>query len=375
MTPRREPRLISPRALRHNGPARRTTTSPEGNAVSAIQQAIHNLSVNDPLEADLAGQVASEILEGLATPAQIGAFLVALRIRGERPEHLGAFVRAMRAYATPVDVPHRDRLVDTCGTGGDHLGTFNISTAAAIVAAGAGGRIAKHGNRAVTGAAGSGSADVLAALGVRIDCTPECSVACLEECGLAFFFAPAYHAAMRHAGAPRREIGVASILNLLGPLANPAGTMRQLIGVGAPELTEIFANVLATLGADHVMVVHGTDGMDEITLTGPSRITQYRGGVLRTFTFQPAEHGLPLCRLEELQAPGDAATRADFIRAILAGESGPRRDITLLNAAAALIVGDVAPDFTEGLRRAAESIDSGAAARVLDSLARISSAA
>ncbi|MCE5228975.1 anthranilate phosphoribosyltransferase [bacterium] len=340
---------------------------------SAIQQAIHNLSVDLPVDGELTGLVAAEILEGKATPAQIGAFLVALRIRGERPEHLGAFVKAMRQFATPVEVPYRDKLVDTCGTGGDSLNTFNISTAAAIVAAGAGAKIAKHGNRAATGAPGSGSADVLAALGVNISCTPECSVQCLRECGLAFFFAPAYHAAMRFAGPARREIGVRSIMNLLGPLANPAGTMRQLIGVGAPELTEVFAHVLATLGAEHVMVVHGSDGMDELTLTGPSRVTQYRGGAVTTYQLKPEDYGLQRCRLEDLQCGGPAEERAAVIRAILDGQRGPRRTITELNAAAALIVGDRAGTFEEGLRLAARSIDTGAAKQVLQKLAAISS--
>jgi anthranilate phosphoribosyltransferase len=342
--------------------------------MSAIQKAIHNLSVNERVDAELAGEVAVEILEGQATAAQIGAFLVALRIRGEQPEHLGAFVRAMRTFATPIEVPYRDRLVDTCGTGGDGLGTFNISTAAAIVAAGAGAKIAKHGNRAVTSAPGSGSADVLAALGVCVDCSPETSVRCLTECGLAFFLAPAYHAAMRHAGAPRREIGVRTILNLLGPLANPAGTMRQLIGVGSPELTEIFARVLSELGADHVMVVHGMDGMDELTLTGPSRVTEFRDGNVHTCIFKPEEYGLKACAMADLQCGQDAEERGQVIRHILNGEDkGPCRTITELNAAAALIVGGQAGDFSSGLKLAGEAIDSGAAARVLEQLATISS--
>lgn len=342
--------------------------------MSAIQQAIHNLSVNTPVDGELAGQAAVEILEGQATAAQIGAFLVALRIRGETAEQLGAFVKAMRAYATPVDLPDREWLVDTCGTGGDGAGTFNISTAAAIVAAGAGGKIAKHGNRAVTATSGSGSADALAALGVNIQCSPATSVKCLEACGLAFFFAPSYHGAMRHAGPARREIGVRTILNLLGPLANPAGTMRQLIGVGAPELTEVFAGVLSELGAEHVMVVHGLDGLDEITLTGPSRITEYREGTLRTYTLDPREFGLTLCAPEELKGGENAESRARIIREILEGQPGPKRAITELNAAATLIVGGRAGDFPNGLRLAAASIDSGAAARVLERLVQISNA-
>lgn len=342
--------------------------------MSAIQQAIHNLSLNVKVDADLAGQVAVEILEGQATPAQIGAFLVALRIRGETAEQLGAFTRAMRSYATPVVVENREFLVDTCGTGGDNLNTFNISTAAAIIAAGAGGRIAKHGNRAVTSASGSGSADVLAALGVRIDCSAETSAACLKACGLAFFFAPAYHNAMRHAGPARREIGVRTILNLLGPLANPAGTMRQLIGVGAPELTETFAEVLRALGGEYVMVVHGTDGLDEITLTAPTRITEMKEGVIRTYMFMPEEYGLERCALEDLQVQGGADARAQIVRDVLKGVPGPCRTVAELNAAAALVVGSHAVDFHEGLAQARQSIESGAAREVLGRLIEISNA-
>lgn len=341
-------------------------------AMSAIQKAIHNLSVNEPVNGELTHEVAIEILEGRATAAQIGAFLVALRIRGETSEQLGAFVQAMRDFATPVEIPYRDQLIDTCGTGGDNSGTFNISTAAAIVAAGAGAKIAKHGNRAVTSSSGSGSADVLAALGVNIECTPQISVECLRHSGLAFFFAPAYHGAMRHAGPARREIGVRTILNLLGPLANPAGTMRQLIGVGTPELTDLFAQVLSTLGADHLMVVHGTDGLDEITLTGSSRITEYRNGVIETRMLDPRELGLELCSLTDLQGGEGAQARAQIIRDILNGQPGPRRTITELNAAAALIVGDLVDSFADGLKKAADAIDSGAAHKVLQTLIDVS---
>jgi len=341
---------------------------------SAIQQAIHNLSRNVTVDGELAGRVAVEILEGQATPAQIGAFLVALRIRGETAEQLGAFIKAMRTYATPVDLPDREFLVDTCGTGGDGSGSFNISTAAAIVAAGAGAKIAKHGNRAVTAGTGTGSADALGALGVKIDCAPETSVRCVAECGLAFFFAPAYHGAMRHAGPARREIGVRTILNLLGPLANPAGTMRQLIGVGMAEMTETFAEVLSALGADHVMVVHGSDGLDEITLTGPTRVTEYTHESLRTFELDPEDLGLKRCHLEELKGGETAEARAREILEILEGQPGPKRTITELNAAAALIVGARAKDFADGLALAREAIESGAARSVLERLITISNA-
>lgn len=342
--------------------------------MNAIQEAIRRLIADEPVDAELTGRVAVEILEGQATGAQIGAFLVGLRIRvrGETAEQLTAFVRTMRAYATPVDVPDPQSLVDTCGTGGDNSGTFNISTAAALVAAGAGARIAKHGNRAVTSAAGSGSADVLAALGVKIDCSPEVSLRCLETCGLAFFFAPAYHGAMRHAGPARREIGVRSMLNLLGPLANPAGAARQLIGVGSDEILDLFAQVVLELGAAHVMIVHGSDGLDEITLTGPTRIAECRNGAVRIDTIQPESLGLKQCSLEDLKAGDSAGERAQIIRDILDGRIGPMRTVTELNAAAALVVADKANDIADGLKKAATAIDSGAARRVLEQLVEIS---
>ena len=342
--------------------------------MSAVQEAIRLLTEGNSIDADLTGRAAAEILAGEATPAQIGAFLVALRIRGETPEQMAAFVRAMRACATPVEIADRASLVDTCGTGGDAAGTFNISTAAAIVAAGAGARVAKHGNRAVTSSPGAGSADVLAALGVKIDCSPETSARCLDACGLAFFFAPAYHSAMRHAGPARREIGVRTILNSLGPLANPAGARRQLIGVGAPELAERFAEVLGCLNAEHVMIVHGDDGLDELTLTTSSRIVEVRGGQVERRTFNPADYGLKVCRPEDLVGAATADGRADIVRGVVRGDDdGPRRTVTEINAAAALIVGGRADDFEAGLRLAAEAIDSGAAARVLDQLVEISS--
>jgi anthranilate phosphoribosyltransferase len=209
-------------------------------------------------------------------------------------------------------------------------------------------------------------------LGVKIDCSPAASVKCLDACGLAFFFAPAYHAAMRHAGPARREVGVRTILNLLGPLANPAGTMRQLIGVGAPQLTETFARVLAELGAEHVMVVHGSDGLDEITLTGPTRVSECRGNRITTRELRPEEFGLKVCRLEDLQAEASAEARAEIVRGILDGRPGPRRTITELNAAAALIVGGRVNGFENGLKKAAEAIDSGAARRVLQTLVEVS---
>jgi anthranilate phosphoribosyltransferase len=341
----------------------------------AIRQAIALLTENQPLSEDLAGEVAGEILDGSATPAQIGAFLVALRIRGEQPEHLRAFARSMRAFASPVAIEQPEMLIDTCGTGGDGANTFNVSTAAALVAAAAGARIAKHGNRAVTGAPGSGSADVLAALGVNIECPTEVSIASIAHCGIGFFFAPAYHQALRHAGPARREIGVRSILNLLGPLANPAGVGRQVIGVGQPGLTDVFARVLAGLGSRHVLVVYGLDGLDELSLLGPTRITEAIGSdVHPTFMLTPEEVGLQRCTLADLRGGDSAAERAEQLRAIFAGEPGPRRETTLLNAAAALRVAGLAPTWPEGLARAARAIDSGAARQTLEALVRFTTA-
>ncbi|HOE94967.1 MAG TPA: anthranilate phosphoribosyltransferase [Candidatus Sumerlaeota bacterium] len=342
--------------------------------MEAISDAIMRLCTNEPVDEDLANRVAAEILSGAATAAQIGAFLVGLAIRGEQAEHLKGFVRAMRSLAKPVTVTSHANLIDTCGTGGDHFCTFNISTAAAIVAAGAGARIAKHGNRAVTSKQGSGSADVLAQLGVNVSCSTETSLRCLEQCGLAFFFAPTYHGAMRHAGPARRELGVRTILNLLGPMTNPAGVRRQVIGVGIAEMTEVFARVLIETKSEHVMVVHGQDGMDEITLTAPTKITEATQQEMKTYLFHPEEHGMALCKLADLQitAENQAEARAEVIQEILAGTDGPWRDITVLNAAAALIVAGVARDWPDGIARARAAIDTRAAEKVLETLVRVS---
>lgn len=336
---------------------------------TAIQEAIGQLTADKPIADELAMSVAGQILAGEATPSQIGAFLTALRIRGETPGHLLAFARTVRRFAEPVEIEHRESLVDTCGTGGDLAGTFNISTAAAIVAAGAGARVAKHGNRAVTGRCGS--ADVLTALGVNIEMTPKTAARCLREAGLTFFFAPKFHGAMRHAAVPRREIGIRTILNLLGPLANPAGARRQLIGVSERRLVAIFAEVLRELGSTHAMIVHGSDGLDEITLTGPTEIIETRGDETRASTVEPGQFGLRIASLAEL-AGGGAEENAAIIRAILAGEKSAKRDIAELNAAAALIVADRAENFEQGLQQAKASIDTGAARRALDRLIEVS---
>jgi anthranilate phosphoribosyltransferase len=270
----------------------------------------------------------------------------------------------MRRHAVFVD-PRGLPVVDTCGTGGDALGTFNISTTAAFVTAGAGVPVAKHGNRSVTSRCGS--ADVLAELGVNLEAPPDVMEACLREVGLAFLFAPKLHPAMKHAMGPRRELGFRTIFNLLGPLTNPAGARCQLLGVFAPQLTEAFAHVLKSLGSQRVFVVHGRDGMDEITTTTTTRVAELRQGAVRTYDIDPMQYVEEPGRPEDL-AGGPPAANADILRRVLSGEKGPRRDIVCLNAAAAIVAGGKAADWGEGMRLAAESIESGRAMRVLTGL-------
>jgi anthranilate phosphoribosyltransferase len=311
-----------------------------------------------------AGEAFDLIMNGEATPAQLGAFLVALRLKGETIEELAGASRSMRRHAVFVD-PRGKPVVDTCGTGGDSLGTFNISTTAAFVVAGAGVPVAKHGNRSITSQCGS--ADVLAELGVNLEVTPDVMEDCIHEVGIGFLFAPKLHPAMKHAMGPRKELGFRTIFNLLGPLANPAGAKCQVLGVFAPELTEMFAEVLKRLGSRRVFVVHGQDGMDEITITGTTRISELRDGSIRTYNFDPLsvmEDYAPLSTL----AGGDPVANAKITRAILEGEAGPRRDIVCLNAAAGLIAGGKAVDFEEGFKLAGQSLDSGNALQALEGL-------
>lgn len=321
---------------------------------------------------DLAEKEAEEamatIMEGQATPAQIGAFLAALRLKGETVAEVTGFARAMRARATRLETRH-SVFIDTCGTGGDGAGTFNISTAAALVVAACGLPVAKHGNRSVS--SHCGSADVLEALGVAVDLTPERAARCLDEVGLAFLFAPTYHRAMRHAAGPRREIGIRTVFNLLGPLCNPAAAPVQVVGVYDGQLVETVARVLGRLGSRRAFVVHGSDGLDEVTVTGPTLVAELADGAVRTYTFDPKEVGIPYARLADLQG-GDAATNAAIIRAVLEGEAGPRRDIVLLNAAFALVAGGLAADVAEGLALAAAAIDTGKARAKLAELVAFS---
>jgi anthranilate phosphoribosyltransferase len=303
------------------------------------------------------------MMSGVASPVQMAAFLMALRVRGETiPEITGAS-RLMRARMLPVEAP--PDAVDIVGTGGDGHNTFNVSTCAAIVAAGAGVPIAKHGNRAVSSL--SGASDVLAALGVKIDLPPVAITRSIAKSGVGFMWAPMHHPAMKAWAPARAELGVRTILNLLGPLANPAGVKRQVVGVFNAAWTEPIAEALSNLGSEHAWVVHGSDGLDEITTTGPTRVTELKDGKVHTFEVRPSDAGLPPATLEDLKG-GDATVNAAAIRELLGGEQGAFRDIVVLNAGAALLVGGKAATLREGAERAARAIDDGSAARALDRL-------
>lgn len=333
-----------------------------------IQEAIGKLVEGRHLGADEAEAVMDLIMAGEATQAQIGAYLVALRMAGETPEEIAGSVRSMRARATWVKTRH-PFVIDVVGTGGDGARTFNISTSAALVVAGAGQPVAKHGNRAVSSR--SGAADVLKALGVNVEAPPGKVSECLDEAGVGFLFAPLLHGAMKHAIGPRRELAMRSIFNVMGPLTNPARAQSQLVGVYAPELTELVADVLRRVGCRKALVAHGSDGLDELTITGPTRVSEWNGREIRTYEVAPEDGGLARADAAALKG-GDPGENAAITRAILEGERGPRRDVVLLNAAAALIAADRAEDLKEGVRQAARAIDSGEAARVLARLVEVS---
>jgi anthranilate phosphoribosyltransferase len=310
------------------------------------------------------------IMTGNATPAQIGGYLVALRMKGETVEEITGSARAMRSQATRVSLPPNGPLLDTAGTGGDGAHTFNVSTAAAFVIAGAGRKVAKHGNRAASSRCGS--ADVLAALGVNLDLTAEQVALCIREVGIGFLFAPRFHPAMKYAIGPRRELGARTIFNLLGPLTNPAGATHQLIGVYDPQLTHPMAEVLAALGGQAAFVVHGAGGLDELTTGGINRVSHLRDGRVITYDLDPVGLGLRRAAAADLRG-GDPAENAAILRALLAGEDrSPRRDVVLLNAAAALAV--THGDLWEGLREAERGLDSGAALDKLNALIALSQA-
>ena len=329
-----------------------------------MQDAIRAAVGGNHLDRAEAESVMQAILNGEATPSQIAAFAIALRMKGETVEEVTGFAKVMRAMAAKV--PHsRQDAVDTCGTGGDGSGTFNISTTVALVAAGAGVAVAKHGNKAISSR--SGSADVLQALGVNVTLNGEQAGRCLDEVGICFLFAPAMHGAMKHAAVPRSEMGVRTFFNLLGPLSNPAGAQRQLVGVFDGDWVEPIAQVLANLGAVHALVVHGLDGLDELTICDDTRVAEVKDGKVRSYYVNPQELGLDLAAPSDLQG-GDATANAAATLGVLKGEAGPHRDIVLLNAAAALVVAGKAATLRDGLPMAAQSIDSGAALEKLEAL-------
>jgi len=315
-------------------------------------------------------QTALEIMmSGIATPAQMGAFLMGLRVRGETVAEITGAAKLMRAKMTPVEAP--TGAVDIVGTGGDGVGTYNVSTCASLVAAGAGVAIAKHGNRSVSSI--SGASDVLAALGVKLEVTPATISRSIKEAGVGFMWAPMHHSALKHWAPIRGELAIRTVFNLLGPICNPAGVKRQVVGVFSAQWVEPIAHVLKNLGSEHVWVVHGHDGLDEITTTGATNIAELKKGKVNLFEVTPADAGLPPAKLGDLKG-GDANLNANAIRDVLAGRKGPFRDIVLLNTAAALIVGGKAANLTDGVALAAHSIESGAAAKALEKLIAVSNA-
>ena len=332
-----------------------------------IRDAIETVVDGGDLSADGAARAMGAIMSGDATPAQIGAFAAALRMKGETVDEIAGMARAMREKS--LRVAAAGDVVDTCGTGGDSSGSFNISTTAALIAAGAGVKVAKHGNRAMSGS--TGSADVLEALGVKIALSPESVARCLAEVGFGFMFAQGFHPAMRFAAAPRREIGVRTVFNILGPLTNPAGASRQVIGVSDPSAAPKMARALALLGSEKALVVHGADGMDELTITGPSAVYLLEGGAVSRFEVSPSDLGLSEASAESIRADGPEDS-ARIARGVLAGERGAARDVALMNAAAALVAADAAADLAAGVQIAARAIDEGAAAAKLAALVELS---
>ncbi|NIO11034.1 MAG: anthranilate phosphoribosyltransferase [Deltaproteobacteria bacterium] len=332
-----------------------------------IRQAIANLIEDIDLSESEAVSVMNEIMTGEATPTQVAAFLTALRMKGETVPEITGAARVMREKADHVKV-RSACVLDTCGTGGDQMDTFNISTTVAFVVAGAGVTVAKHGNRSVSSR--SGSADVLSALGVNIEVPKEKVEQCLDEVGIGFLFAPLLHQAMKYAVTPRREIGIRTIFNLLGPLTNPANATHQLIGIYDGGLTEPIATVLKNLGTVRAMVVHGEEGLDEISLCGPTKISELRNNQVTTYSLSPEEVGLMRCRLDDLHG-GTPEECAAILKGILRGEKGPKRDVVLLNSGAALVTSGMTESISKGMELAAQSIDSGKAQAKLDLLIQV----
>jgi anthranilate phosphoribosyltransferase len=331
---------------------------------------LEKLNKRQDLTSDEASAAMAEIMDGRAQPAQIAGFLVALGMKGERPSEIVGLARTMRARATRLSRTFAP-VFDTCGTGGDRAHTFNVSTIGALVLAACGQRVAKHGNRSVSSRCGS--ADLLESLGVNITATPEVVERALDEAGIAFFYAPTFHPSMRHAGPTRKELGIRTAFNLLGPLTNPAGATRQLVGVPKPELTELVARSLALLGSERAWVVHGADGLDEISTTGYTKVSECRGGAVNTFYVHPSDFKLPKAVPESLRG-GEPGENAAIARRVLAGEPGPARDIVLLNTGVSLLIAGAVTTVPEGIDRAARAIDSGEASAVLDRLIAITNA-
>jgi anthranilate phosphoribosyltransferase len=337
------------------------------NIREAIEKLVNRVNLSEAETID----VMNQIMTGEATPLQVASFLTALRVKGETVEEITGAARVMREKAHRVNVGSKI-VVDTCGTGGDQKGTFNISTASAFVVAGAGVNVAKHGNRSVSSQ--SGSADVLGALGVRIDVPKERVEACIDKVGIGFLFAPLLHEAMKYAVQPRRDIGIRTIFNLLGPLTNPAMASHQLLGLYSGDLVGVVAHVLKNLGSVRAMAVHGLEGLDEISLCGPTKVAELRDGQVKEYTIEPEQLGFKKCRLEDLRG-GDAAASAAIVRSVLQGNKGPVRDVVLVNSGAALYVSGTAATIHQGLRLAAESIDSGKARQKLEQLIQMTNAA
>lgn len=332
-----------------------------------IKESINKVINSINLSQEESSLTMNEIMSGEATPAQIASFITALRMKGETIDEITGCAKVMREKVTPIK-PKADYLVDTCGTGGDNSHTFNISTISALVASGAGVSIAKHGNKAISSKCGS--ADLLKELGVNTDANEEVVTKCIDEVGIGFLFAPMLHPAMKHAIGPRREIGIRTIFNILGPLTNPAGAKSQVLGVYDPNLTEILAHVLKNLGSHHVFIVHG-NGFDEITTTGITNVTELKDGSIKSYTIKPTDFGINEVDKAELIG-GTAEENAKITLSILKGERGAKRDIVLLNASAAIVVGSKASDFAEGIHIAEKSIDSGKAMEKLEMLRKVS---
>ncbi len=334
-----------------------------------IREAIDIVVSGKDLSMDDAASVMRQIMSGEATQAQLGSFLTALRLKGESTEEIAGMATVMREFALKVNVD--GMLVDSVGTGGDGLNTFNISTAAAFVAAGAGLKVAKHGNRAASGTCGS--ADLLEELGVKIELSPEGVERCINESGIGFMFAQAFHPSMRHAGPVRREIGIRTVFNILGPLTNPAGAQSMLVGVAFPELSEQMAAVLNLLDTHHSIIVHGEGGLDEMTLSGDTSVWEVDGGKVSNWTLSVADTGLPVTPIAAVRG-GDRAANAKTMRELLDGAGGPVRDYVLLNSAGVLLVGDLVSNIRDGVQMAAQAIDSGAAKDRMESMIEVSQA-